>query len=84
LGQYDVKFHQKRKSLVPIDVDAIYNDILDGVLPMKNTQQVWMGAQDCSLAFMQVLLETCSLLGFQMLDFTTSIGLLIDFFGGVL
>jgi hypothetical protein len=61
-----------------IDVDAIPN----GVLPMKNTQ-VWRGAQDCSLAFRQVLLETCSLVGFQILDFTTGIGLHIDFFGGV-
>jgi hypothetical protein len=27
----------------PIDVDAIYNDIPNGVLPMKNTQQAWRG-----------------------------------------
>jgi hypothetical protein len=61
-------------------VDAIYNDIPNGVLPMKNTQQAWKVAQDRSLAFKQVLLETCSLIGFQILDFTTSIGLHIDFF----
>jgi hypothetical protein len=39
----------------------IYNHIFDGVLPMKTPQEVWKGAQDHSHAFMQVLLNTCSL-----------------------
>ncbi len=64
-------------------MDAIYNDIPNGVLRMKNTQQAWRGAQDYSLAFRQMLLETCSFIGFQILDFTTSIGLQIDFFLGL-
>jgi len=45
------KFHESRQlvdpTMDPIDVDAIYNNIPNGVLPMKNTQQAWRGAQDC-------------------------------------
>jgi hypothetical protein len=48
----------------------IYNHIFDGVLPMKTPQEVWKGAQDHSHAFMQVLLKTCSLPSFQILDIT--------------
>jgi hypothetical protein len=41
------KFHESNRlvdpTMDPIDVDAIYNDIPNGVLPMKNTQQAWRG-----------------------------------------
>jgi hypothetical protein len=37
---------------------------------MKATYEAWRGTQDRSLAFMQVLLETCLPFGSRILDFT--------------
>ncbi len=75
---------QKSSQLVdplldPIELDAIYNHILDGVLPMKTPQEAWRGAQDHSHAFMQVLLETCSPPSYRILDITVETCLFLNF-----
>jgi hypothetical protein len=54
----------------PIELNTIYNHIPNDVLPMKTPQRAWRGAHFHNHAFMQMLLKTCSPLGFWILDLT--------------
>ncbi len=63
-----------------IELDAMYNHILDGLLPMKIVHEAWKSAQDHSLAFMQMLWETCSPPRSRILDLIVGTCLCLNLF----
>jgi hypothetical protein len=57
---------------------VLYNNVKDDMFPKQSSSQAWWRAQDHILAFMQVILKTCSPLNSCVIDVTMGMGMTLD------
>jgi hypothetical protein len=62
----------------PYEIDVLYNNLKDDVFPKQSSFQAWRRTYDHSLAFMQVILETCSPPNSCVLDLIMGTGMIFD------
>lgn len=62
---------------------VIWNNLKNDVLPKQSPSQAWRGAQDKSLAFMQIILETCPPSKSHVLDLNVAIGMTFYLFSHI-